>query len=194
MNNQQKIDILTQSFDVLKSNIENNTTDLSEISSIIEQMFVLDEDSALMMWEYSLSNYTHYSSWNGNATYYITSSLLSTYENRFGIDKLLSMLEMHPIIKRKVFSESYCIDYFFFITLIKTNKLYEFSEYYSIVEKNDNFLNNDDHDDSRGAMLEYISGMIDGASDDGIALLLQKSNEVSEKSKAIVNVNLLKYM
>ena len=191
---QQKIDILTQSFEVLKSNIENNTSDLSEISSIIEQMFVLDEDSALMMWEYALANYTHYSRWNGNATYYITSSLLSTYENRFGIDKLLSMLEIHPIIKHNVFSESYCIDYFFFITLINTNKLYEFSEYYSIVEKNDNFLNCDDHDDSRGEMLEYISGMIDGASDDGIALLLQKANEVSEKSKAIVNVNLLKYM
>ena len=148
MNNQQKIDILTSSFETLKSNILNNTTDLYEISSIIEQMFSLDEESALLMWEYTLENYTHYSSWNHNATYFVTVSNLATYRENFGLNKLLSLLKKHPTIKQKVFSESYCLDFDFFVELIESNRLFEFEEYYSIIEQNENFLNDPDYDDS----------------------------------------------
>lgn len=190
---EKKIELLTQSFETLKNRIKTSSSDLSEINSIIEKMIELDLDIAIAIWQFTLENYTFYSDWNGNATYYVTSSILDHCIYSFGIDKTLHLLNVNTLIKEKLFKESYCVSYDFFIKIIENNKLYEFTEYCDIIEQNTNFMAYDG-DDNLGKLYEYISGMIKVASEDAVELLLNNSNKLSEESKAIVSVNLLKFM
>ena len=108
--NDKKIEILLDSFEKLKSKINDQNDDyLRTINDIIEKMYSLDKNIAVNMWEHCLTKYNNYEDDYRycNNMYFIVLCPFNNYLRNFGIDDTLDLLKDHPIIKKSVFERYY---------------------------------------------------------------------------------------
>lgn len=194
VSNSQKKEILLKSFDVLKARLINQKSDCSEIRDIIEQMIYIDSETAIEMWKYVLNTYKNFDEWNGNTTGYLTTWILSDFKEILGLNETIKIIFNNQLIREKLFLETYDIDYSLLKSLIENDKLYELNELLNDISNNQAFLNSEEN--NFGLLFERITDIgLHGASKNAVDLLLDWGNRLEdEESKAVVNLNLLRFM
>lgn len=102
LSNDKKKDMLLQSFNVLKSNIENHS---DKIKEIIGKMSKLDLQTAIEMWEFVLGkgkNLIHDSS----KAYRLCGGIIYDLEQAIGKNAVMDIIESNGMIRKNVYGQS----------------------------------------------------------------------------------------
>ena len=196
--NDKKIKILLNSFEKLKSKINDSDYQyLSSIRDIIIKLFVTDKALAINMWEYCLEEFKHYDEdyYYCNHMWSIVQCPFEDYMKLFGLEDTLNLLNNHSVVKNAIFEKWYSYSSIFFEKLVETNKLYELDEYLHILENNKKFLSNHSYDDGIGELIKSLtSHMKFEPASELIDLLLSHAKFANEENQAIININLIDYL
>jgi hypothetical protein len=129
-NSKNKEELLLQSFDILKNNLEGNS---EKIHNIIEKIAKSNISLAIDMWRYVLINGEAYIKSRG---YYYTYGILNSLGNKIGTEEVLVILDENDDILEYVFGKSDCVssDYIWYALRYGYIELAE--KMYILVKKN----------------------------------------------------------
>lgn len=197
--NDKKIEILLDSFEKLKANInDEDDTYIRTLDDIIEKMFSLDKYIAIDIWEYCLSERKSYDDRNvsqSNSLYFIVKCPFEVFLNTFGLEETLLLLSKHTVIKKTIYEKYPSISYDFCLALVNSNKLYELNDYLHNIEKNQQFMNNRHHDDGIGDAIAYLTNMSGfSPTSECVELLLEHAKLANKSNQSVINVNLIDYL
>lgn len=196
--NDKKIEILLDSFEKLKSKINDSDRDyLYSIHKIIKKLFSYDKDMAVNIWEFCLKEFQNYEDDYRycNHMWAIIGCPFDDYIISFGLDNTLNLLNNHPVIKSTIFEKWYHYSNIFFEKLAASNKLFELDEYLCLLENNKKFLNNHSYDDGIGELLKSLTSNLEFLpTAECVELLLNHAKLANEENQSIINVNLIDYL
>lgn len=171
-----KMQVLLNSFETLKSDIEGND---KTIGDIIQKMFSIDMDMAIELWKHTFDKYKEFGS------YLIVNSL----DEQLGISKLAELIISDEVIKTQIFQyDEYVYDplvaYF-----INNNDLKNANDLLELMYNNNNLYK------SFGTeLLTIITPYCNKITSEGVELLYSWAEKTSDTDKAKINVALLEYL
>lgn len=196
--NDKKIEILLDSFEKLKSKINDPDEDYAgSIGKIIKKLLGIDKELSIKIWEYCLGEFKNYNDddYYCNHMYYIADCPFEDYLRFCGIKNTVNLLNTHPIIKNTIYNKYYHFSNNFAQSLIKSNMLFELDEYLQNLENNNLFMKNHNTDDGIGDAIAYITNMLDCVpTKECVDLLLSHAKLANEDHQATITVNLIDYL
>lgn len=151
LSNEKKKEILLQSFNVLKKDIYNSSSDLH---TLICKTADFDLDMALEMWKFVLENYSRFDE-PYNETCCVTQLIVRDIADKIGIDKVSKFVFENLSVRNKLYHESACVDDKVMAHLIDTNQLDKANVLFELIHSNVNFLSAND-EDSFGKYLHIL--------------------------------------
>lgn len=171
-----KKQILLESFETLKSDIVGNE---EGIDKIIQKMLPINEAIAIDLWKYTINNYREFGSY----------SIVSTYEDLFGMDKLAKLIIDDVALKKEIFGYD-SLGYNPLVAhFIDINDLKNANAILELMHNNGNLHNTFGED-----LLTIISPYCNNISEDGVEMLSNWADKTSATEKANINVALLDYL
>ncbi len=122
LSDDKKKDMLLQSFNVLKNNMEANS---EKIKELIAKVAKFDKQTAIEMWEYVLDKGKHLVRDPRNA-YSFCGGLVYEMEKNIGENAVIDIIENNDIIRKKIYGQSgdiCCSTYFSGKKFIEKNNI-----------------------------------------------------------------------
>lgn len=189
LNNEKKQEILLQSFNVLKKNIQYNSDSLKDL---ILKMSAMDVNTALEMWKYILENYQEIGE-ESNETYFLTAFLKNSLGAKIGYSKVIKFIMEDQVVRNKLYYESAQVDENLPAYFIDGNLLDKANEIFELVYSNKNIR--------RGSypfgtyLLRVLEFHCKNITEDKMDFILSWVDKVpTEEARAKLHVFLLEYM
>ncbi|WP_431028970.1 hypothetical protein [Lysinibacillus sp. LZ02] len=192
VNIERKKGILLETFEVLKNDIESNS---SELEDLIIKIAQIDFNLAVEMWVFLLQNYNSIHKY-GNPTYHMTRSLSESLAKKFGFGNVAQTILNNDFLRDKLYKESAQPDYYIIGYLIDTLDLINAETLIQIVYS-DNKNHNDPYtDDHFGDWLLWMITLgCNNINNDNIEFLLNWTEKVKDKEiKAKIMLKLIDFL